>query len=385
MRITMVIHSLSPGGAERVMVLLANGLLARHHQITICTLGHGFDDCIYPLDPGLKLLPLGLIRLPRHKGLVGTLIHLLELIRGLRRHLRATRPDAVIAFITETNIFTVLATLGLGIPTIISERCDPAITPLRRLWKVARRLIYPLASALVVQSEEVRAWFSPWVRRRTRVISNPVLPTPQGRPTPDCSGPNRRLIAVGRLVHQKGFDLLLEAFSRLAPTHPEWTLEVWGEGPLRGELEAQRDHLGLKNRVSFPGLTEDIHARYAQAEVFVLSSRFEGFPNALCEAMANGLAVVATSCSGGVRDILRPGVDGLLVPPEDVKALESALSDMLTSPGLRASLGSQARSVVERFGLDSVLDQWEACMGPATFRKPGPEPGAPFQGEDSRT
>ena len=385
MRITMVIHSLSPGGADRVMVLLANGFLARKHHVTICTLGQGTDDCIYPLDPGVELLPLGLNRLPRHKGRFWTLIHLLELIRGLRCHLRTTRPEAVIAFITETNIFTVLATLGLGIPTIISERCDPAITPLRRLWKVARQLTYPLASALVVQSEEVRSWFSPMIRRRTRVIANPVLPAPRSQPDPDRSGSRWRLIAVGRLVHQKGFDLLLEAFSRLAPAHPEWMLEIWGEGPLRGELEAQRDRLGLQNRVSFPGLTEDIHARYAQADVFVLSSRYEGFPNALCEAMANGLAVVATSCSGGARDIIRPGVDGLLIPPDDAGALERALGEMLTSPALRASLESQAKCVVERFGLDSVLDQWEACMGPAAFRKPGPEPGAPSRGEDSRT
>ena len=372
MRITMVIHSLSPGGAERVMVLLANGLLARKHQITICTLGFGNEDCIYPLDPGVGLLPLGLNRLPQHKGRFWTLLQVFELIRGLRRHLRTTRPDVVIAFITETNIFTLLATLGLGIPTIISERCDPAITPLRRLWKVARQLTYPLASALVVQSEEVRAWFSPLIRRRTRVISNPVLPAPRSRPDQGHTGPSRRLIAVGRLVHQKGFDLLLEAFGRLASAHPEWILEIWGEGPLRRDLEAHRDRLGLQSRVSFPGLTEDIHARYAQADMFVLSSRYEGFPNALCEAMANGLAVVATSCSGGVRDILRPGVDGLLVPPDDVDALERALGEALTSAALRAALGSQAKYVVERFGLDSILDEWEACMGPAAWRKLGP-------------
>lgn len=372
MRITMVIHSLSPGGAERVMVLLANGLLTRKHQITICTLGFGIEDCIYPLDPGVGLLPLGLNRLPQHKGRFWTLLHVFELIRGLRRHLRTTRPDVVIAFITETNIFTLHATLGLGIPTIISERCDPAITPLRRLWKVARQLTYPLASALVVQSEEVRAWFSPLIRRRTRVISNPVLPAPRSRPDQGHTGPSRRLIAVGRLVHQKGFDLLLEAFGRLASAHPEWILEIWGEGPLRRDLEALRDRLGLQSRVSFPGLTEDIHARYAQADMFVLSSRYEGFPNALCEAMANGLAVVATSCSGGVRDILRPGVDGLLVPPDDVDALERALGEALTSAALRAALGSQAKCVVERFGLDSILDGWEACMRPVAWRKPGP-------------
>jgi glycosyltransferase involved in cell wall biosynthesis len=174
--------------------------------------------------------------------------------------------------------------------------------------------------------------------------------------------PREKVIAVGRLSAEKGFDLLLEAFAGLAPRFNGWVLEIWGEGPLRMELEGYRDSLGLKDRVHFRGLTEDIHRQYTQSDIFVLSSRFEGFPNALCEAMSNGLAVVATSCSGGVRNIVRSGVDGLLVPPGDSRALGGAMAELMVNPGLREALGAQAKSIVERFSVDSVLDAWESCL-----------------------
>lgn len=362
MRIVFLIHDLGPGGAERVLVHIANGLSRRGHEVSIHTLSARYGTSFYPLDSRIQDIRLGFNTLPARKGLSGTLIHVVKLVKRLRDHFRAHPPEALVAFIDTTNIFALVASIGLPFPVIISERSDPRFAPLRWIWKVARQLTYPRAASLVVQSAEVRDLFLPWIRRNTLVIPNPVLPPPGSDITGERQDPVRRILAVGRLGPEKGFDILLQAFTRLAPRFPGWELEIRGEGTERMALEALRGQLGLEDKVRLPGTTPEIHSRYAQADVFVLSSRFEGFPNVLCEAMSHGLPAVATSCSGGVRDIIRPGVDGLLVPPEDPAALAEALATLMGDASMRATLGGEARRVVQRFDLEHILDSWEQCL-----------------------
>jgi glycosyltransferase involved in cell wall biosynthesis len=362
LRISFLIHELGPGGAERVMVHLANGLAVRGHDVTIHTLSAKAGTSFYPLNVQVRQVHLGLNSLPLRKGLLGILAHVIRLVMALRRHLRAAAPEVLISFIDMTNVFALLASTGLPLPVVVSERSDPRMAPLRRVWKVARQLTYPWAAALVVQSTEVRDCFPPWIRRKAKVIPNPVLPPPEIPQGPGLDGTSHTIVAVGRLGPEKGFDLLLQAFARVAPSFQDWDLEIWGEGPDRVSLETLRNRLGLDGRARMPGTTQDIHTRYLEADLFVLASRFEGFPNALCEAMSHGLPAVAASCSGGVRDIVRPGIDGILVPPEDTDALAEALADLMSDPARRASLGEAARQVVDRFSLECVLDDWEVCL-----------------------
>jgi glycosyltransferase involved in cell wall biosynthesis len=170
------------------------------------------------------------------------------------------------------------------------------------------------------------------------------------------------LVAVGRLVPQKGFDLLLRAFARLSSRHPEWNLVIWGEGPERANLERLREELCLTEASSLPGNHPRIYEALAESDLFVLSSRFEGFPNALCEAMAVGLPVVSFECPSGPAQIIRPGLDGVLVPPEDINGLEQALDRLMSDPALRVSMGTKARDVIERFSLEQILARWEVCI-----------------------
>jgi glycosyltransferase involved in cell wall biosynthesis len=274
----------------------------------------------------------------------------------------------MISFIDMTNVFALLASIGLPLPVVVSERSDPRLAPLRWIWKIARQLTYPRASTLVVQSAEVRDCFPPWIRNKAKVIPNPVLMPPEAHRAPSIDATPHTIIAVGRLGPEKGFDLLLQAFARVAPRFQDWDLEIWGEGPDRVSLEALRMDLGLERRIRLPGTTQEIHACYEKADLFVLSSKFEGFPNALCEAMSHGLPVVATSCSGGVRDIVRSGVDGILVWPEDPEALAGALTRLISNPSLRRSLGEAAKEVVHRFSIGRILEDWEVCICEATGR-----------------
>ena len=280
-------------------------------------------------------------------------------IRNLRRALARNRLDVLLSFIDRTNILALLGSRGLGVPVVVSERVDPASHEVGWIWNMLRTLTYPLADGLVVQVPSIRAFFPWWLQGRISVIPNPVPRPPGG---PPAGEPRPRILAAGRLTPQKGFDLLLEAFARVSPGHPEWRLDILGEGEARGALEALVAHHGLQGRCRLMGNRPDIHAQMRGADLFVLSSRAEGFPNVLCEAMAAGMAVVSFDCPTGPAQILRPGVDGLLVPAGDVGGLAEAMARLMDDPVLRARLASRAPDVLARFDEQAVLAQWDACL-----------------------
>jgi len=227
-----------------------------------------------------------------------------------------------------------------------------------RLW------LYRRAAVVATLSETAKAYFPPAIQRRARVVPNPVVVDPAaddlGGTGDEPDGPV--LVAAGRLSEEKGFDALIRAFAIVAPRHPTWSLTIWGEGALRPDLERLRDELGLRDRVLLPGRTPHLHRRLADADLFVLSSRYEGFPMALCEAMAVGLPVVAFDCPSGPREIVRPGVDGILVPAGDVAALAAALDRLMAAPAERRRLARRAPEVLDRFGLDRVVEIWDDVL-----------------------
>lgn len=287
--------------------------------------------------------------------------------RRLRHALAREEPDAVISFIAETNVLVLLASVGLPFPVIVSERVDPGYHRIPTPWSVLRSLLYPRAAAVVVQGARILESLPPAVRRRARVIPNPVAP-PDAGANPDASrgadapGRRKRIVGLGRLARQKGFDLLVRAFAKVAPRFPDWELVIWGEGTERSALEALARSFDLAERVALPGLTRDPFREYAAAELFVLPSRYEGFPNALAEAMACGRPVIAADCRSGPAEIVRHGIDGLLVPPDDVKALADALTRLMGDAALRARLARNAVDVTRRFGVERIVGQWDDLL-----------------------
>jgi len=363
-RLCLVISTLGAGGAERVLSTLANRWAAAGNFVTLVTLSDDNDD-FYRLDERIERVALGVMQPTRrtHEAVFQNL----RRVRALREAIRTSRPDVVISFMNTVNVLTLMATIGLGVPTIVSERVDPRAHPIGRAWSLLRTHWYSRAYAVVVQTRSVAECMSEAMRiRRCEVIPNPLAPaltSLEGRVTAQPRGTmSRTIVAMGRLVEQKGFDLLIEAFASTRPHESGWRLVIIGDGPQHTVLGSIATKLGVDDIVEFAGRIGRPEVVLRTAQIFALSSRYEGFPNALLEAMALGVACVATDCRSGPADIIRHGVDGLLVPSEDVAALAAAIKSLMDDDVLRAELATRAIEVRERFSVDRIAAQWDALF-----------------------
>jgi glycosyltransferase involved in cell wall biosynthesis len=234
------------------------------------------------------------------------------------------------------------------------------------LWSLLRRLTYPRADALVIQSPAIQAWAEGVVpARRIHVIPNPVGDqfAEEGVQVQSVRGPI--VLAVGRLVPQKGFDLLIKAFHLVVQRHTGWSLTIVGCGPQEAELKRLAAELLPEGTVAFRGAVKDPERYYRTAGLVVVPSRFEGFPNALVEAMACGCAVIAADCPGGISDIVRHEIDGLLIPPEDIQALAREMNRLIGDEGERTRLAARASERTSRFRFSTIMPLWDVAISDA--------------------
>jgi len=356
----MVIPTLGPGGAERVMTLLAANLAARGHEVALLTLGPTGAD-FFAVDARVQRIGLGLMT--DSPSMLHGLRANVQRVRALRRIVAGIKPHAVLSFMTSTNILTLLACAGLHTRVVVSERIDPHSHREATTWMALRHITYRYADAVAVQTESAARWFR---KRLGRLPPVAVVPNPVAVVAGCCKSsaqvPKPFVLAAGRLVHQKGFDVLIRAFAVAAHDCPDLRLAIAGEGPQAGLLRELVTELKLNDRVMFLGIVSGLQALMHEADVFVLSSRYEGFPNVLLEALACGLPVIATDCPGGPREILHDGEFGLLVPCEDPIALGAALRRMATDARLRTELSARAPRATAKYTVDGVVARWEQLL-----------------------
>ena len=358
-RLTLLIPGLTGGGAEKVIARMANHWAAQGEHVTLITLSTSADDR-HALAPAVERIALG--RQADSRGIMQALAHNWQRIHALGEAIDSSRPDAVISFTEQMNVLTLLAMRRRrSAVVIISERVDPRHHAVGRAWNALRRLSYRWSDCLVVQTEALARHGQALTHGgRVEVIPNGIDP-----PEVELRPSDRRettVVAAGRLVPQKGFDLLLEAFAPLAERFSQWRLEIYGEGPLRPQLAARIAELHLDKQVDLPGWRGDLPSVLARSSIFALSSRYEGFPNALLDAMACGAACVSFSCPSGPEEIVRHAIDGLLVPPENVAEFSAALAMLMSDANLRERLGQRGREVVERFGYATYFARWERLI-----------------------
>jgi len=345
------------GGAERVFSELVSEMVKRGHEVTICTFDSKEGESLYPLDPGIKQIYLGV-------GETGGRTKILDFIKrlpNLRKTVLDSSPDVVIGFTHAMYIPLSFAMIGLSTPLLASEHIVPEYYKHRKIEFFLLRISSYLVDKVSVLSAQIGELYPSSVRAKLIVLPNSVVPA-QSFSSPEADGVKSKIILnVGRLVDFKDQKTLIEAFALLADKYTDWNLRIIGEGELRGELEQAIEKHDLTSRVFMPGNSEQVDIEYDQAHIFVVPSLYEGFGLVTAEAASHCLPCIGYSDCPGTNEIIEDGVTGLLVNPVNrIENLALAIESLILDKKLRYEMGESGRQKMSRFSPDKIYDLWES-------------------------
>ena len=349
-KVTFFLGGLSGGGSERVVCNFANYLCNKGIEIQILTVGD--DESSYSLNKEIKR-----ICLTKKTDKSFFFFNLIKRIFRFLCFIRKNRTDVYVVFLPVTTILILLFKFMIRSPVVASERALPSIYSLRK-QKMLRRLAH-LADGWVFQTQSQEQWYGCCVESVPKVI----IPNAINEEFLDVvnDGVNEKIVvSSGRLTKQKNHALLIKAFALVLKKIPDYKLIIYGEGPERGNLESLISLLNLRDKVLLPGYSTEIKKEMCCASLFVLSSDYEGMPNALMEAMALGIPCISTDCGGnGAKYLIENGVNGLLVPVQDEKIMAESIEKILINPELAKSLGENARKIRDRLSPEKIYGEWE--------------------------
>jgi glycosyltransferase involved in cell wall biosynthesis len=364
MKILFVQAGLGAGGAEKVMSLLARHRLELGDDVHVAALNVPKSGVYHALADGVQ------VHAASQSGAAASgLAVQTARLKSIRRAISEVQPDVIISFLTKVNTLTTVAAAGSGIPVIVSERNNMTLQ-MRPIWRMAAKLAMRRARAIVLMTERARRDVPKGLQGRVRVIPN-ACPPFRGI-TVEQHTPALRLVAVGRLDRQKGFDILLGALPSVLEQVPGAHLTIFGEGPLRQELEEQTAALGLRDAVRFAGNSRVPGAWLQEADILVAPSRYEGFSNVVAEATVSGLPVVAFDCDYGPRELIRNGENGFLVASGDVAGLSAAVVRLLQDDALRLRMANSYMESRNRLDPAAILKSWDEIIDEAAAGRPRP-------------
>ncbi len=364
------------GGNARSVITLAN-FLSRHYQVEIASVVCHADEPFFPVAPAVGVTPLVDVRSQVPQKIAARHRPDIRLYRAAVGHGRVLAETVATlhwlvslrggVLITARADLTLLAARVVSPEVIIVAQEHSPLGRKRPGTPAAMKRGYVRVDATVTFTLAEQREYEALLHGVTEVrcIANPV-------PMPDLPAPPldaTRIVAAGRLAPQKGFDLLVEAFEPLARRHPEWILQIFGGGPLHDVLAEQVNRAGLNRNVLLSGATRNLEAELARASIFVLSSRWEGFGLVIVEAMSVGLPVVSFDCPHGPSEIITHGHDGLLVPPQDVPGLTSALERLMLDRSLRRQMGASARNNAHRYDVERIGPEWLSLLAELRARR----------------
>ena len=345
--ITFVIGGMTRGGAERVISILANEYAKDGWNVDIIMFLTNSVD--YKLDKNIRLIDLT----GNFKNRVQNVPYW---ISSFRKYVKNEKPNIIVSFVARINVLVLIATLGLKSSVIVSERNDPARDGRSKMIDVATHFLYRKAKKVVFQTKYAKEYFRKQIQDTSVIISNPIVVTQKVQ-----KRQKHKIVSVGRLAEQKNQKMLINAFAEVEKKYPYYQLWIYGEGNLRNELEEEIDRLSLSEKVFLPGNVSDIHVQISDAEMFILSSNYEGLSNALLEAMMMGLPSISTDCPG-IREYIEDGVNGILVPIGDSQKLSSAILKLMENDLLRKNMGQRGMESVQKCERAFVIKEWKSVI-----------------------
>jgi len=351
-KIIFIIPSLTSGGAERVVTTLANELV-QDFDVKIIQLYKSqpfyklnknikLDHCRESFDPNFTI----------YRSITNHFFMVRNIYKILKHH-----SDVTIGFTTTSNIYTVIASRLLKKPCIISERNNPSYSISNKYWNFIRKKIYPFADKIIVQTEDIKKYYLKTIGSdKLKILSNPIDPELTKHRNDNVIQKENIILNVGRLNEQKNQELLIKAFSNIP--HIGWKLLIVGEGNQRKLYQKIIIELSEQENIRLLGRINSIHEEYSKAKVFAFTSNYEGFPNALIEAMYFGLPCVSTDCPTGPSELIEDNKNGFLIPMNNQKILEKKLTKLMNDEKLRKIFGENAKSRASVFEASIIADKW---------------------------
>ncbi len=347
MKIIFVSQPLSTGGAERVVAALSNQFCDMGHDIKIIVVDNGDQNTYYTNES------IDIIHIAKPKN---PLIDLIYRSYHIRKILNDNNPDVVLPFTTQKNVSVLLSTLCSKHKVIVSERNNPYLDPRNKVLRALRKLLYWSSEGFVFQTEDAKAFFSKAVQIRSCVIANPIN---SNLPSVFDGVRKKRIVMVNRLDPQKNIIMGINAFISINNSYPEYTLEIFGKGPLEQDLRDYINEKGVGDRVFLRGFCNDVTSQIRDAEIFLMTSDYEGMSNSLMEALALGLVCISTDHpTGGARSLINDHENGILFPVRDIEKCVVAIREVLDSEELRNRLSSNAIKIRQTHSIDVIATEW---------------------------
>lgn len=349
MKVMFNLGSMTKGGAERVIANLSNNMI-KSNEIIICVTKYG--KSMYEIDPKIKYYTLDCDE-KKHNFLKKNFTR----IHRLNNIVKQENPDIIVSLLPEPTYRLMLVNMIRRKKVIISVRNDPKVEYKSKINNIIMKILYPKADGFIFQTEEARDYFCQKIKDKSVIIPNPINDDFIQKP---YEGEREKIIvSVGRLTEQKNQKMLINAFSKLDKKFEDYKLVIYGEGELRRQLENQIQELQLEKRVFLPGETDCIKEKIYKSSLFVLSSDYEGMPNALMEAMALGLPCISTDCPcGGPKYLIKNEYNGLLVGVKNEEELAKKINEVLSDKELSKKIGNNANEISKELNSNIIINKW---------------------------
>jgi GalNAc-alpha-(1->4)-GalNAc-alpha-(1->3)-diNAcBac-PP-undecaprenol alpha-1,4-N-acetyl-D-galactosaminyltransferase len=364
--IIILVSAMNLGGAQRVVSILCDQWSQKGYAVTLISTFTGKKTDHYKVHDNVILKSLtNNPFFPQNK-----ILNLMGKLVQLRRIIKKENPSMVISFLTRVNVAAALSMLGLKSSLIICERTWTPFATLSNNFFWIYRILFKKIKRIIVQTDQSQQWLNlHFPSISVTVIPNPVsypLTLQKGRiiqPLKVTSEDTKIILACGRLHKFKQFDLLIKAYAKIKDKYPHWNLVILGEGKERESLNKQLENLDASNRIFLPGSAGNMSEWYERADLFVLGSSVEGFPNVLLEAMSYGLPSISFDCDTGPRDMIQDGFNGVLINPEDQeKGLIRALEKMIIDIPFRKSIAENSVSIREKYSVETIMNKWNNVL-----------------------